>query len=727
VFNRFETQKFMKRQFDNDIPVNIAISGDIDGGINEVSGETGGMRELDVAFERVIASETFGMRFVTGVDRSIPVVTSGVYQYGVDLSVVEASEEYLRELRQELIDSKNLLQTYLDEANKIGMVKWLREISDPHIDHEDERAAILVSSGANFDENSGRFTKNFRDVMLARWEDDLDSAPWVRPIAVYEKALDILQNVLDEDIILAYTGAIFSWVSPFSGTIRGIENFIDLFASLIQRYSAIVGREHMNTSGFAYPNNNPQYSPVSSASGGLTSPNVVTKEHWFDEQFDADIVKNDGCDYLSLDAIERSFDTNGLRSIDGARYEKRTENETLKYFDNTTPDVDLIVDNKVYTGGDTVKNTGFTFLSPGIIETPDFLMNTISDSAVAKSGQSDDDFALYKALVESRLGGTVSIGNQNSATKLPSKAKQYKERVTSLLARQDAVVVDYNASKGGSGLGDRTRDRVEDVFSLDLLEKAKNSDCDVDFGEDVNENPNTILSTMIGTRDMGKPRSIFEYDLTKGGNTINRINSDQEAVAALYKENTGIENASVTLSEAIKTLPNQFKALFLASTGTETTKHKLFSGETDTLKDVSGIAKLEFIFGMLQRVDVLVGFEVAREDRSAKSPIWEPLTITLYNRMRGRSLICKLKPYVGRNLGFWFSGLKRLNLPIYDEYFILTPTVTVDGVEDDGITLEREPQTQTTTQRFVRETQLLRDKEVKKSFTNTVKQFRKKE
>jgi hypothetical protein len=68
---------------------------------------------------------------------------------------------------------------------------------------------------------------------------------------------------------------------------------------------------------------------------------------------------------------------------------------------------------------------------------------------------------------------------------------------------------------------------------------------------------------------------------------------------------------------------------------------------------------------------VLEGFT-----NNIKQSNWSLLTYELWQKSRGKELLCRMVPYNNQSLGI--NRPKSLDLPIYDQYFILSPPSNFD-------------------------------------------------
>ena len=167
-------------------------------------------------------------------------------------------------------------------------------------------------------------------------------------------------------------------------------------------------------------------------------------------------------------------------------------------------------------------------------------------------------------------------------------------------------------------------------------------------------------------------------------------------------------------SSFIPQLPLQIKSLFLSSLYGGTITREIMSGvngenmfsDRNILKDPLKMISFFLKYMSLAEIEVLTGYGTTtqavlspiplargartlfarqnttnRTDTQMKSPQWQRLTQDIFNNYvnAGIEMFCRLKPY--KNQSLKISAIKGLQLPIFDQFFIIKSTagfVTVD-------------------------------------------------
>jgi len=300
---------------------------------------SGTIRELEIKLD----SEFDEVRHFTGIDLTMPLITDGFYQYGVEIEVEDKTQNFIRKKVYALARAKYWLDYYYNTATLPN----------------------------HFDPVSNRFTEEFIEKMYSiyGWETDqkpLTSSPWIRPLITYLSILSFFRKV---PVDLKFAAAMWKYLDPKSGNPRGIAMVQKLVENLMQRVSSAVGINlvERRLGGLR-----------SDSAGNFTSPGAILVpgkprvktfkiEYYFSQVFDSNVPKDLGYDYLSRGPLEKESSTDGLRVITGRAYAIRAELETLKYFTSSAPKIDMVQDSITYTENDSIDKTALTFLSPSSV------------------------------------------------------------------------------------------------------------------------------------------------------------------------------------------------------------------------------------------------------------------------------------------------------------------------------------------------------------------------
>ena len=137
--------------------------------------------------------------------------------------------------------------------------------------------------------------------------------------------------------------------------------------------------------------------------------------------------------------------------------------------------------------------------------------------------------------------------------------------------------------------------------------------------------------------------------------------------------------ASPIIQKQFRFLPNQIKSLLLESKPNVKVKHKWKELPGNPSQDPYYKATLAFNYKNIKRVEYLAGFQVGKGANATdasipniQSPVWKTLNAESYADAIGKQLFCRLRTY--ENKGFGIVPMECLEMPIFDEYFLLNPS-----------------------------------------------------
>ena len=150
------------------------------------------------------------------------------------------------------------------------------------------------------------------------------------------------------------------------------------------------------------------------------------------------------------------------------------------------------------------------------------------------------------------------------------------------------------------------------------------------------------------------------YEVKSPDNAFNKIGLSKEAAKEKFKQ-----------------LPNQIKALFVASEekfkgGISQLKFNPFS-KGNPLYGPSRSYMFFFNYQNIAVVEVLDGYETSNDGKNRNflsKPKFKLLTEEVYNSIKGKAVLCRVRRYMDNNFIKPFNDFY-LELPFYDEYFIL--------------------------------------------------------
>ena len=129
---------------------------------------------------------------------------------------------------------------------------------------------------------------------------------------------------------------------------------------------------------------------------------------------------------------------------------------------------------------------------------------------------------------------------------------------------------------------------------------------------------------------------------------------------------------TLKLEKSVEALPHQIKSLYLARTTPGAVRKNWFDRGVDPLKVPSSNIEFRFDYQLINKVEVLMGFELSADGEILlNKPKWRLLTEDFYNASVGEAILCRHVRYENTQLGVFRDY--ELELPNYDQCFILVP------------------------------------------------------
>ncbi len=684
--------------FDLDAPYDIiTYSADSElGRINSMILDTGEISEGDIGLS--LDSTLKDVRFFKVTDKTISKVTDGYYQYGLDISIEDASQKFVYELIDKLKRDKARLYQYYLKASEIGINNLISEADDPHIEETKEKLNILKNNQiSNFNIDLGRFTNKFIEEQYSLYPNNaaLKNAPWISPIINYLEILNLFTGVLTEQEDLQ---SLLKLADPYSGSPKGIETVIKLIDNFLSKTATIIGYD------IALGNDENSLMKENSLS---SPPRIINISHWFtDHYIDSNFNKEYGLDYLTINPSDIP-DYQGMRFITGQYYYDRVLSEMRNFF----IDENISLDIEGITTGDSYLRTGWTYLSPSLIAPS--LMNTSelrpvnipnigntilgtinpNNLPISIIGQSEPSFfASLESTIIRNASNPFRIPDPNSAVPRPRPEDILEQELRTNLSQSGIIINQGNVGQ------QRPVFTPQDVLLPNeclLDRKEKNLDPIIDIHtENLYRDiavPSTLSRNQAVLRDRAQNQNLNPIMLEFLSITRQYYNNRNESNSLLIARNI-VNNQQVDSSNILE-LPNSFKGILLSLTNPDMLKpiFRWFDPQFITNQEGNEIninslysPMYLFFYHLTNKIEVLKDF-----DGNLKSSKWQNLTYETWQNSIGKELLCRMKPYSNNILRI--NRPNHLdNLSIYDEYFILKAfSLTGSSIDIGEIDLER--------------------------------------
>jgi hypothetical protein len=721
----------------NSIDKTIAVSGEKSfGSFVEVEQANGSLAEIESVNLQNI--DDGSVRHFTGIDRSIATETDGYYRYEVQLEVKDAGYNFLKRFVIRLEEARQRLNAYYAEATSLGSNSTQVPLMNPHVDVPQEEFLVKGQQRkTTFDLTLNRFSQSFIENQRNRYYGrSLRLSPWLEAIFTYVEGLRIFSDAeLDYSLIqrqLTY------FASPTTGTPAGIEKLLKLIESLQKNIEAEIGisafgRGDIGESLKGVSSLRKDSGVSKSRIQGNNTLRTFRVNYLFKDVLNSNLVPQRGFDFLNTPTEENV----GLKVITGEQYRLRAQRELDTYFNITDSEqvanVDIAFGNQFYTKGDNLNKTAFSYLSPARIKLGvDDEINRIGNSPQPIIPELNFQNIAFKVRTVNSPIFNVPTKNKLKSTKLSLK----KDTIDFFSVYNVSVepISTINAPRFSlpDQIGPRRAGRP--AQKIDALQEKQQRRCD--FDEDVinNENldptqlllelakrtplePRVSLTPFLGKGPSGRTitpivpagsvvdvpqpttfnpqpitvadsslalqaiqpieRTIRAFDLSSEQNSLNKLVQQP----SLVKSDTFFQGAphNTNVNDAVSALPIQIKSLFLSRVKPEIIQTNWVVRKEDALKGPGNDVRFNFDYNMLRTVQVLRGYEVDKNGLPlVRKPLWEPLTIELYNRSIGQNLICRLTPYENKVLEI--RRQRDLELMPFDEYFVLRAEQPVESV-----------------------------------------------
>ena len=214
----------------------------------------------------------------TFYDSEIREFDSGIYNYGVEMLIEDPTLPFLESQVALLRKAHSMLGKYYNFANK-------KQFYNKHTGHFNMQALGLLGKYYNI---GGEIRA--RDTQAGR-------VPWRRAARIY---LNVLKNLTGTSMAgTNLKSNLYAVLAPMSGDLSGVEVFLKLIDSLILRLSE---KRNIHASKLG--------SDVRSRGAGMVG--VLRVEHYFEKDFNANLLRGHGIDYYGR---YLRYNTSGLAGM----------------------------------------------------------------------------------------------------------------------------------------------------------------------------------------------------------------------------------------------------------------------------------------------------------------------------------------------------------------------------------------------------------------------------
>ena len=663
----------------------------------------GVIRELEIEL-----NNQFGIRHFTGVDYDMKDVTFGFYKYLVELEIEDKTSEFLERKVGELLEAYNELKIYYDEA----------------------------STPNHYDVYTNRFSTDYISELENYYANDVGSAPWIFSISTFLAVIDALYTGVN---IKKFSNSLYLFTHPRSGGPDSILMVLEVIDKFVNSLSNLIGIKLAGSSN-KFQKGKSQTAYGASILKSKVPIRTFLVKSYSAETFDSDIPKKIGYDYLSNGELELESNDDGLKVVSNVKFEERTNLETLKYFVNTTVDINVKTDAKTYTVDDHLINSKYTYLTPSNINfgkqvsvplvgqgvalyepvKSSVLATQITQFNLARKSPQITMMPMRAAALtniamgqtQTRTSMTQIFAEKGVSAEIKSNVAPISKPVSSVLSQSPTMVemkssTPLIASKGV--VGSSSMINKEDSH----IEEFSKSTLDNHIGKMVNienalmpvmnfVNNNVQSNVSINNTALRKNTSglLESVNLKNTSNIIDKIMNSKSSAGAMRIAGTNLGGnvaGSLLMPKSsfgnnvagsyIKSLPNQIKSLIVGNLSSVGKVVKAWdSGMVQTTgRKVKPDDSLAFQanYQNIKQIEVLDGYEICKGGIQIKRQNWVKLTAETFKKSISKNLLCRMIPFQDKVIGI--DNPKGLDLPSYNEYFILSPEEKItNGVNLGG-------------------------------------------
>lgn len=609
-------------------------------------------------------------------DTNFTSTSRGQYRYRIELEVRDGTLEFLREKAINLRDFASTLENYVsDIMNSTIRDDDPMKSDDPHI--QDTTTLYRTREVGGYDRLLDNLTQDYAVRMENKYGQDVRSGieDFIEVLKIFSRDENFDPN--KESKLNNFLNLISSSKTTSPESILVI---LELLYQSIAKLSSFIGENVEITNPEAKKSEN-----VITRNSVFSEKGVIFIGKKFSNILDLTNFDVGGYDYLSKNTAESTRDSSsdvGLKTLSGKSYRERADRETLKFFRTTEPDITegMTAQGIKFAGADSAIKSSLSYFSPAVVR--------VNPPIDVLNASRVDDNSLTK-LIETKMAKSVTEIENSDQTPVPSPGFAAAARRTSRKAYDKTGVGSQTvAFPDQVDYFKRNFNLTTDMGKVFTLADRKNDNVQLPTEDEPakaeSESANKPTST---SSPMSFYTSIFQRDISKNKNDKESAfkRRGEEDASELFNLNNEKNYLMGSSQAAVTNLPNQIKALFISSTGaTSQVKFNPASQRSkDIFKDPDQSSSAKMRYNLLVEVQYLSGFEIIRSEGKRtllmSAPKFRKLTPTAFSSFVGSKLICRLRKYEIPQLGI--IRPKRLDVPVYDEYFILEPDVPLTGVE----------------------------------------------
>lgn len=609
------------------------------------------MSSLSITEQTGIAAPK-NIRTFDVTDLTIDDSSRSCYRYWAEINVRDGTKEFFRTRTTALRAFHSTLKDYSAEISKNKLT-----------------AQDIRQKPEGYNPEYDRLTDNFADRMRSKYWSRIREGK-----KDYLKTISLFQYPEESIGAIDTNNFMTNLLDPGTTSLDKIDLAMKMVDDLILKIISVVG--DLSQSSSTAPSN-AAGSASSKISQTLTVKNFKTL---------IDFKKHDlgGYEYIvGTDSFEESSSTVGLKKYSGQAFLNRLQKETLKYFVNAAPNMDLgkASRNKKTTRSrksDTIPPRGnsyrpnlYSYLSPSRIT---YGNPKVSFTSIDTTQDQSEEVL---RLVENKLRANL-VSYEKTGFPV-AEDERFKKLIQDLQSDNPRVATDYVQNFILQSVGVSAPSKVVPISNKKISFETENSD-DLDRPVPVAaEEPNNQSSAGVMPASLSQFISVGKKRTKKQYVNYGKKRSSKNVVQKMSQNEIG-------------SLPNQLSAFFLTNSDDPQDVKLTNNSELDLLNDSRYSSTSLFNYRLITTIEYLSGFDKSTDGMlMMTAPRWQRLTPENYASLVGKNVLCRLVKYsdnlVATELDMW---PEEMDMRIYNQYFYIRPDSPAGTLTSQPAEINRE-------------------------------------
>ena len=634
------------------LPTTIALSGEVEGVLQASDESLDNLKQISGSNFKLLgntkpAIQSNGVRFYTFRDKSTRGLSYGKYRYTIEMTIHDGTIDYLNNALKQLKKAKEIAKEYYDTASTVG------------------------GTTGFYNKKTLQFTTKLSDYYSYKDTDTYkEIKPWNETVSLYLGVLTAINPGSATSSAVEAATSISISIRPSTGNLNAVSEYLEVLNNLIDEMEDVLGTRLQSDD----EQNFTQRSASSSNRGD--SLNMKAKKA-FKTIIDVDKTSS-GYNFLNLpDKNEK-----GIQAYTVSDFMKRAKDEILTYWTSAEPSFSFSSEDKSFLTD--LEQNKYIYFSPSRIILNKNKRNHVVRTPGGSQIFNPDTFSLVGVSSELEMGTSTAKNNilefegpgepekritiyDNFLNTFGVEIKDNKRKIdtSNMLTSEDML----------SDAGQVTDDEMlRQEANIDILtsEQFKSETHKVKNIELIYQAISSIF-VKENRKDNKANLSVESYDLGNDQNAINKLIQQMEIEVLGGSPTFGDPTAEQTVS---KLIPNQIKSLIsdmsFAGAPEGSLRKSWKSEEIDVVNDFRYSQVFRYSYGTMCKIEYLSGFNNSTMSIFGK-PAWKTMDFSfLDSRLDiGDAIMCRISKYSNSTLGI---GLDSDNLPLYNQYFLLTKT-----------------------------------------------------